>query len=79
MGLAVFVNTRKLLFNIVSWYCFEDAEGETRTRTPLRALRPERSVYTISPLRQEYHSVFSVTQEIVPPENFLCQPINYED
>ena len=30
----------------------EDAEGETRTRTPLRALVPETSVYTISPLRQ---------------------------
>ena len=30
-----------------------NAEEESRTPTPLRALRPERSVYTISPLRLE--------------------------
>ncbi len=33
--------------------CTYGAEGESRTRTPLRALRPERSASAISPPRHE--------------------------
>lgn len=44
--------------------CGCDAEEESRTPTPLRALRPERSVYTISPLRQERRPLSTSTRKL---------------
>ena len=51
-------------FRLESRLEIHGAEGESRTRTPLRALRPERSASAISPPRHEGSDTRSTINEI---------------